>query len=100
MVYEGFDRRASTHAAVGDASENILHRPGAGSGMVRLGGGAAPESAIRPARPAGCGIVIAQVMLRQGNDPCESVEAVRFVSGQASLMTPPLKASRREIEAG
>ena len=100
MVYEGFDRRASTHAAVGDASENVLHGPGSEFGIDHLERRAASESAIRPPEPASCGIIVAEVMLRQGNDACEPVEAVRFVPGQSALVPPPLEAPRREIEAG
>src|SRR5205809_4516609 len=98
-VFEGFDRLGSTHAAEGDATEDVLDGSRAelriNDGERRL----AAEGAVRALEPS-CGRVTpTERRLRERDDPRQPIDTIRLVSGQPALTSPPLEASRRQVEA-
>ena len=94
-VFEGFDIPASTHAAEGDATEDVLDGSRA---ELRINDGErrfAAEGAVRTLESSYGRVTPAERRLRECDDARQPIDTIRLVSGQPSLTSPPLEASRR-----
>src|SRR5205823_9045509 len=94
-----FDRPLSTHSAVGDTAKDVLNGTSTKLCVDVIQRCIASQRAIRPFQPSSRHVILTQIMLRESNDACEPIQAVRFKPGQPSLPTSSLQASRRKIQA-